>query len=185
MQRGPFRQAIDMITASFRRLVEPGALSVSREYPNLEGMWASRRDCQPRRGVDRSIYFRMELRLNEHLARGIALCKLMSDRVSRSKSGKAIRTSCTELASGERNVTSTVMMIWIDYETASLKQHTSTFLHPPLTASRYLFTALYIYRRGHQGGRGMVVGGGWFCFSDRTTTRRPSCREVAGPSADK
>ena len=96
--------------------------------------------------------------------RSFPLCKSMSDRVSRSKSGKAIRASCAELASGERNVTSTVMMIWIDHETASLKQHTSTFSHPPLTASRYLFTALFIYRRRHQGGRGMVASGVWFVF---------------------
>ena len=33
MQRGPFRQAIDMITASFRRLVEPGHYPCPESIP--------------------------------------------------------------------------------------------------------------------------------------------------------
>ena len=74
MQRGPeFRQAIDMITTSVRRLVKPETLSVFQECPSLEDMWASHQNCQVRRGVDGSIYFRMELCLNVPIARSIGV----------------------------------------------------------------------------------------------------------------
>lgn len=74
MQRGPeFRQAINMITTSVRRLVEPETLSVFQEFPNFEHMWTSRRDCQVVRGGDGSTYFRMELCLNVPIARSIGV----------------------------------------------------------------------------------------------------------------